>query len=175
MLWAGSGRSEAAMNDEVGRGPAGARASEDRRGEGECRKQFVGEAAGVGRGRAGSRRSVCCWRRPCRRSCPAWRCRRRRRGCRPPPGTAGRRACRSGPARSRRARRPVRPQWAPSSTAARISAPVLWMCMCSSSLRSAGGPRRQVDGLAAGHAARRGLPSSAAFERAGRVGRAAQA
>ena len=71
--------------------------------------------------------------RPCRRSCPASPSAPRRRARRRPPGTRDRWTWRSG-RRARAPRRPERsPQRAPSTAAARISAPVLWMCMNSSS------------------------------------------
>jgi hypothetical protein len=38
---------------------------------------------------AATHRWVCRWRHPCRRSCPAWRSRPSRPGCRPPPETPG--------------------------------------------------------------------------------------
>ena len=84
------------------------------------------------RGRAGGRRSACRRRHPCRRSCRAWRCWPCSRGCRRPTWN-------SRPARlAKRSRRSlvVRRRWpqrAPSRMAARIRAPVLWMCISSSS------------------------------------------
>ena len=77
------------------------------------------------------------------------------RARRRPPGTRGRRSSRSGRAARARPASSSRRSARRATTAARISAPVLWMCMNSSSGSVSGLPTaRQVDRLAAGHAAR---------------------
>ena len=107
-------------------------------------------------------RSVCPASSPCRRSCRAWRCSRHSRARRRPPGKQGRWLWRSGPA--------VLffpdnfPHDAPSSTAARMSAPVLWMCMNSSSGSVERWPCRSTRGRSAGRrpcrASRRRAPAA---------------